>query len=766
MRKPWERLLACVLLVLPTLADATYFPRDFTAADGTVITLFEPQLQDLTGNDLRALGAVSVKPAGSEEPIFGAIQIEARLDIDREERVAYFEEVRITQTRFPTIEDENQQRLAWAVEREINTWDLDASLDDLLVQLDRNALGDGSPDYEMAPPNVIVRNWPALLVVLDGEPALREIEGTSMFEVMNTPYTLLFDPGSRAYYLNAGDAWFAAADLADAWTVSNPLPDAVAAFVGEDAPDESWEVPEDLPEIIVATEPTELIAIDGVPTFTPTANNALFFVSNTESDVFRHVDSGTWFVLLSGRWYSAPSLEGEWTWVPAEDLLAAFADIPADSTKGDVRTFVEGTNEADEAVLDAQIPQTAAVKREGTTIEVVYDGAPKFENIPGTTIDHALNTPTSVLRVSGRYYAVEEGVWYLSASPTGPWRVADHRPPEVSSIPPESPVYNVKYVYVYDVTPQYVYVGYTPGYLGSYVYGPTIVYGTGWYYRPWVSPYYFYPRPVTWGVRVNYNPWTGWSFGIGWRSGPFYFGVSRGGYYRGSHWGVGGWWGPGGYRTSFNYTRVNINGNNNRPRPVPYGDRRNLYARGDNRNRAVTRDRPVARDRAARPATRDVSQRPEVFADRSGDVFRRSNDGWQRHTSSGWVNSDVQRPTTRPTTPGSRPGQGETRPGQPATRPAQRPAQPVTRPSQPATRPTSRPAQPVTRPSQPATRPTTRPAQPRTMDGWQRSTSQGRTLQGHSSLPRQAQARQRGAQRSQQFNQHRAQTRPAGRRGG
>ena len=61
-------------------------------------------------------------------------------------------------------------------------------------------------------------------------------------------------------------------------------------------------LPKELPEIIVATEPTELIAIDGVPTFTPTANNALFFVSNTEADVFRHVDSDTWFVLLSGRW--------------------------------------------------------------------------------------------------------------------------------------------------------------------------------------------------------------------------------------------------------------------------------------------------------------------------------------------------------------------------------------------------------------------------------------------------------------------------------
>jgi len=40
---------------------------------------------------------------------------------------------------------------------------------------------------------------------------------------------------------------------------------------------------------------------------------------------------------------------------------------------------------------------------------------------------------------------------------------------------------------------QYVYVGYTPGYMGCYVYGPTIVYGTGFYYRPWYRTIY-YPR--------------------------------------------------------------------------------------------------------------------------------------------------------------------------------------------------------------------------------------------------------------------------------
>jgi len=101
-------------------------------------------------------------------------------------------------------------------------------------------------------------------------------------------------------------------------------------------------------------------------------------------------------------------------------------------------------------------------------------------------------------------------------------------------------------VKVYDVTPEVVYVGYTPGYYGSYYYHGSVVYGTGWRYNPWYGPYY-YPRYPTWGFHVTYNPWYGWGVGVSWTNGPFRFTYSR----------HGSWWGVGGYRPY--------------PRPVVYG---------------------------------------------------------------------------------------------------------------------------------------------------------------------------------------------------
>jgi hypothetical protein len=95
-----------------------------------------------------------------------------------------------------------------------------------------------------------------------------------------------------------------------------------------------------------------------------------------------------------------------------------------------------------------------------------------------------------------------------------------------------------------------VYVGYTPGYVGVYPCYGSVVYGTGFHYPPYMSPYVYYPRPVTYGFHVSYNPWTGWGFGMS-VSGPFMsFGVHFGGAYgpyRPPYHG-GGWYGAGGYR--------------------------------------------------------------------------------------------------------------------------------------------------------------------------------------------------------------------------
>jgi len=545
-----------------------------------------------------------------------------------------------------------------------------------------------------------VVDYPATLVMIDGKPILEPIENSNLMTVVNTPYPMIFRKEDKAYYLMGNETWYRAKEVSGTWEEVNTPPKDVAAIRPKDQ-DEGVPSGDAIKmALIVATEPTELISTDGPPRFTPFAGNDLMYVENTLSDILYEVDTDRYFLLISGRWYRSKKIAGPWTYVPPEDLPVSFANIPKDSEKAEMRASVPGTVESEEAVLDAQVPQTAVIKRSEAKLEVIYDGEPKFERISGTQIDYALNTETSVIRVEGKYYAVDNGVWFVASGPKGPWTISDSVPDSVQDIPPSCPVHNIKYVYIYDATPEVVYVGYTPGYTGCYVYHGTVIYGTGYYYHPWYHHYY-YPRPVTWGYSVRYSSYHGWCFGVVYVYGPVTFHYGYWGYPRY------GWWGPPRYRPPYYrpphhrpphhrpphhrpphvqppiYHPPGSKPPGHRPPPSTLPADNNLYDKRPDRI-AKDRTRPsTGVGTEARPAIQPAVGSNNVFTDREGRVYRHTDHGWEQRKGNNWTRpdgSDVGRPTTRPATPSQSPS---TRPsgslGQPSTRPDQSPSTPSQR---------------------------------------------------------------------------------------
>jgi hypothetical protein len=644
----------------------------------------------LKGDILSFRAAVAYKDDKGSEPVFGASWFESRVEIDRETRVVHMVELTVSDTRFPEGSEHVKGELEQYIREGLPTWDIDFSLDGLLTSLEASEEEiAAAANLNMDPPEIIYRDHPALLISIDGDPVMREIENTSFQAVINTPYPLIYD-SSRYYYLNAAkDVWYKAQKVTGPWEFDPKPPKDIASLVNqeesddpEDEPDSEVVTAENAPEIVVTTQPSELIVSEGAPDFEPLVDD-LLVLKNSQDDIFMHVSSQDYYVVLSGRWYRAKSLNGPWTFSASDALPAAFNDIPLDSLQATSRVYVAGTDEAREAVMDAQIPQTAAVQKGTVDIQVSYDGDPQFESIDGTSLSYAVNTASTVVKSAANYYLVEDAVWYLSSAATGPWQVAESRPEGVEAIPPENPVYNVKYVYIYETTPQVVYVGYTPGYTGSYVYHTTIVYGTGWYYRPWISPYYYYPRYGTWGFNIRYNPWTGWNFGLSWGWGPFRVGFYTGGYWHRHHrWHHrhGGRWGPGGYRPRpvhyghNNFNRANVRHNNlyrDKAQRANVSNTRDFRpGTQEARNRVATGDRagtsrPAARPGSgkiqandlSRPSTSDRKAQPSkaknnVFTDRSGNVYRQTDKGWQKNDGKGWSNvpstgsRDVSRPST------------------------------------------------------------------------------------------------------------------------
>ena len=640
---------------------ANAWPKEITIPQGKVI-IYQPQPDKLDGNTLYGRAAVAIEETGSDGPVFGAIWISARLETDRAERTATLVDLTVTRTRFPGGDEDKAERLKVLLKTEMPKWNLVISMDRLLTSLDiREQQIEAASQISTEPPIIIFKAEPTVLITLDGDARLIPA-GDDLMRVVNTPFTLLLDSKSKNYYLNADSkTWYTAKDIGGDWTVAAVVPNHVAALAPEPEeidPEELAEeqeegfVPGPQPNIIVATEPTELISSTGDPEYTPIAQTDLLFMSNTESDVFLHLSNQQHYVLLAGRWFATHSLDGPWRYVAGNDLPEDFAKIPEDNEMGTVLYAVPGTTLAEEAVLDAQIPQTATIERDKASLAVEYDGDPEFESIDDTTMTYAINTATPVVYTEKKYYAIDDAVWFVANSPTGPWVIAIEVPDSIYTIPATSPIYHVTYVYIYDSTPEVVYVGYLPGYTGTYVYNTTVVYGTGYYYPGWYGTYY-YPRYSTWGFHVRYNPWGGWSFGLSYSTGPFTFYMGRGGWYGG------GWWGPHryhgyrhGYRRGYRHgARAGYRagyraGQRN-------STKQNMYNSQRNQSRSTVQSQTR---NTARPST-GSSRQNNVYADKSGNVHRRNDQGgWEQRSQNGWDRSHgVQRsqPSSRPSSGGA-----------------------------------------------------------------------------------------------------------------
>ena len=656
------------------------WPRE-VKVDQYDVTLYQPQLESFKNNILEGRMAVSVK-SKKGEPIFGAMWFKALMETDLDERLVLLKNIDITQMRFPDVEQEKINDFSRALEETIESFSEPMSLDRILASLDMvEEQRDLSTHLNNDPPVIFYRQESAVLVFIDGDPVYQDTDEKGISFVVNTPFFLVRDNNSDDHYLRGGKFWYTTKSIQTDWKSIEKVPSAI--FKLSEKALEGYNLEEDsvmmamteAPELIVSTKPAELILVDGVPDFKPINNTSLLYIDNTENDILMDITKQEYYVLLSGRWYYSKSLkDGEWRFMEPGTLPEDFAKIPVESDMANVRTSVPGTEEAQDAVLEQTIPQTATVDRKTATVTVQYDGDPKFSRITNTGVAYAENADKTVLMIDSRYYCIDNAIWFESENPDGPWEVSVERPQEVDNIPPESPVYNVKYVYIYDYTPDVVYVGYTPGYTCSYVYGGVVVYGTGYYYQPWYG-YYYYPRPVTYGFHVHYNPWTGWGFSYGVSYGWMSVTFRTGGY---------GYWGPAGYRYGYRhgyyhgyhhgYQRGYAAGARRGYMAGQAASNRNVYqnrANGvrttgiqtrpaNNRASAGTRDRSMAgnqvSNRQGRPATSDnrssninrpdSQTRPsrsqnDIYAGRDGNVYRKDNQGNVQQRNNGqWNNTN------------------------------------------------------------------------------------------------------------------------------
>ncbi len=536
--------------------DSRPFPRQFTV-NGTTFQVHQPQYESWRNDQVEGRFVMAVntgthtgadgKPQDSYD--YGVVSFKARTQVDKAARAVVLTDISLGPAQFPTAPGRQADYLSLAQSRIALSPTLTVSLDQLETAVAIASVEGKSAEshpVSNAPPDIIFATTPSVLVLVDGEPALRTTGSAGVERVINTP-SLLFRQGGQ-FYLNLEGHWMTAPSLDGQWTVANMVSPSLTTASntvtqGNDQPDPGAQPSAlaqafdngQVPTVYVRHSAAELISVQGEPQFAAIPGTQLRYITNTGADVL--VDAAqnqAWYVLVSGRWFTATTSKGPWTWVPPSDLPEDFSKIPPDSDKSAVLASIPGTPEANESLIANSVPQTAVVNRQQASLNVRYDGEPKFEPIDGTTLQYAKNTAVPVIKVDDTsFYAVDRGVWFYAQSPNGPWVVAGHVPAVIYTIPTSSPLHYVTYVRIYGGNEDEVYIGYTPGYYGTVVSNGVVVYGTGYACDPWLgADWYGCPATYGMGVYFGWNPWVGWSFGMGW------------GWYAGWYGPYGPWWGP------------------------------------------------------------------------------------------------------------------------------------------------------------------------------------------------------------------------------
>ncbi|HEX6276145.1 MAG TPA: hypothetical protein VFZ53_24055, partial [Polyangiaceae bacterium] len=431
-------VLAAVFAILPSSAFAAEpapappvqdigWPRQLTR-DGNVLVYYQPEVDEWKNyKELTCRVAFSLTPKGGKQ-LLGVASLKADTLVDKESRTVFLRDITVTSVRVPSADAGTAARIQQAFTSMMPAGGEPISVDRILAMVERGKMAARAAPVKHDPPPIFYSERAAVLLVVDGEPAHAPVEGTELEFVVNANWDLFRDKATKEYFLLTEKGWLAAKALGGPWTATRTLPKDMAKLPADKSFDAVKKkvpappAPNPPPEVIFSKVPAELVLLKGPAVYTKIPGTRLLYATNTDNDVF--VDDATKqiYLLLSGRWFRSAALNGPWTFASA-NLPPDFAKIPPASPKRHVLASVPGTDEAADAVMLAQIPTTAVIDKAAAAagVVVVYDGPPQFKPIPPTTVQYAVNTDQTVLKVGNAYYVCFQGVWFTSTAPTGPW---------------------------------------------------------------------------------------------------------------------------------------------------------------------------------------------------------------------------------------------------------------------------------------------------------------------------------------------------------
>ncbi|MFM9097541.1 MAG: hypothetical protein ACKOQW_04505, partial [Phycisphaerales bacterium] len=373
-------------------------------------------------------------------------------------------------------------------------------------------LGDDSPAF------AVVRRR-AVGLWSDGDPRMAAVGATGWRRCSHPPFVLLQDPGGTLFVRRAADRWVSSGTLGAGYVPAAAPPAGVVAALGREPvargvavkPADADAAPTSraAPELRVFTEPTALVSIDGEPDLVDVAPGVQW-AADASPLLLRTAAPTAWWTIAAGRWFRADTLDGAWTRVQPSGLPAAFAQLPGGRAFVPARASVPHTPEAVAAVAATLERRAQSLSRADARCSVRWNGAPAWQAVPGTMLRASVNASQPVIAVGPRLYCCDNAAWFSADAADGPWVLADAIPEDIASIPPASPAFPVTFVDVVASDDASVTFAWSPGYLGTYVDGGAVVFGTG--FSPAAVEFadgVFASQPQTFAQPVAFDPAVG-----------------------------------------------------------------------------------------------------------------------------------------------------------------------------------------------------------------------------------------------------------------
>jgi hypothetical protein len=166
---------------------------------------------------------------------------------------------------------------------------------------------------------------PAELILIDGEPTLTLISGTSLMFVKNTEQDLFLHRAEGLYYYLTSGRWFRARQLNGPWAaVGDDLPDDFSRIPGDHEKSDALAAVPGTPQakeaVIEAQIPKKItvkrkeasvkVQYSGKPQFDPVQGTSMAYAVNTMNDVIKVKEQ--YYCCFQGVWFVASAPEGPW----------------------------------------------------------------------------------------------------------------------------------------------------------------------------------------------------------------------------------------------------------------------------------------------------------------------------------------------------------------------------------------------------------------------------------------------------------------------